>query len=1106
MNPRITANDLASALGQHQPTDEQRAVIEAPLAPQLVVAGAGSGKTETMAARVVYLVANGFVRPEEVLGLTFTRKAAGELADRVRLRLRQLRTQGLLPRHDSADAMAVDAATISTYNSFAAEIAREHVLRIGMDPDARLITAAGAWQLAHDVVGTWHGALSVDVGAGAVTEAVLSLAGALNEHLLTPADADRQLADLISDLIDKADPDGKGPRKNARDIATSLEERRELLQLVVEFARRKRDGSFVEFGDQVAQAARVARQVPQVGRVLREQYRLVLLDEYQDTSVAQLELLRSLFGGGHGVTAVGDPNQAIYGWRGAAAATLGRFPTDFPGADGSQAPTRYLRTSWRNDESILRVANVVARPLGAPGAGSVEVPQLAARPGAGEGAVFGAYATALSEEAALVADFFAQRWQPEGDTTYAVLCRSRKQFDPIVAALRERAIPVEIVGLGGLLARPEIVDLRAILAAAHDPTRGDAAMRLLTAHRLGITDLHALRAWSRSLADSADASLVDALETPPPPGWRSPAGHVMSADGRRRITAVGQLLRRVRALTTLSLPELVTNAIRLAGLDIELAARAGDDPLHARANLDEFTRIAADFAHGSETTTLGAFLSWLDAAEERERGLEPAAEEPHPGAVQVLTVHAAKGLEWDIVAVPGLVEMEFPVYKSAPRPDGTVTASAWLTDRTALPYSLRGDADSLPELRVAGAATHAEVEEAHQEFRLAAGIHAVAEERRLAYVALTRARHELLLAGSWFREGKTCRPPSRFLMEPRRRDLLKELEPWAVEPPSGAVNPDHEKHVETSWPADPLVGRRPHLEEAAQRVRELMRAHEGQPVPPVPAGPEDAEATSGAPAAQPPSPAEAAGNGEPVVARWWRDAQLLLAERHAARAAVAAVSLDHHLSATAAVGLASDPQRFALDRRRPIPQPPSSRAQIGSRFHAWVEEYYARPSLLELDEPSGRDYRDDGADVAALDDAELAEMQETFAASQWAQRQPVAVEVDLEIPVGGTFIRCRIDAVFDDEHGIDVVDWKTGKPPRDERVQAHRELQLAIYRLGWARHSGRSLTDINAAFYYVATGETLRAGELSEAEIEGRLTAAIAAAGGAADLVLTEYT
>src|SRR5699024_9148000 len=127
------------------------------------------------------------------------------------------------------------------------------------------------------------------------------------------------------------------------------------------------------------------------------------------------------------------------------------------------------------------------------------------------------------------------------------------------------------------------------------------------------------------------------------------------------------------------------------------------------------------------------------------------------------------------------------------------------------------------------------------------------------------------------------------------------------------------------------------------------------------------------------------------------------------------------LSATAAVGLASDPQRFALDRRRPIPQPPSSRARIGSRFHAWEEEFYARPSLLDLDEYTGRDYRDDGEDAVPVGEAELSAMQATFASSVWAERRPVAVEVDLEVPVGGTFIRCRIDAVFDDAHGVEVV-------------------------------------------------------------------------------------
>ena len=189
---------IAALVGQPPPTAEQRVVIEAPLGPSLVVAGAGSGKTETMAARVVWLLANGIVEPDQVLGLTFTRKAAGELAERVRKRLRTL------ARAAAAEGVAlggtVDAArtdglaglarpTISTYNSYAASLVSDHALRLGLDPSARLLGEAAQWQLASEVVEAWSDDLDTDAATSTVIEAVLALSGALDEHLLDAAQA-----------------------------------------------------------------------------------------------------------------------------------------------------------------------------------------------------------------------------------------------------------------------------------------------------------------------------------------------------------------------------------------------------------------------------------------------------------------------------------------------------------------------------------------------------------------------------------------------------------------------------------------------------------------------------------------------------------------------------------------------------------------------------------------------------------------------------------------------------------------------------------------------------------------------------------------------------
>ncbi|HQY34113.1 MAG TPA: UvrD-helicase domain-containing protein, partial [Actinotalea sp.] len=329
-----TAAQIADLLGQHAPTDEQAAIIEAPLEPLLVVAGAGSGKTETMAARVVYLIANGLVEPDRILGLTFTRKAAGEPVDRVRARLRSLRG-----RLDPAVRTSVfSAPTISTYNSYAAGLVGDHALRLGLEPSARLLGEAGRWQLAHDVVEHWAADLEVDSAASTVVDAVLSLAGQLAEHLVEPAEL-RAEAERLVDALTRAPLVDRVLAADAqllRDVASSAALRARLVDLVEAFTARKRERDVLDFGDQVALAARLAREAPEVGAAERARFDVVLLDEYQDTSVAQLVLLRSLYGRdagpgvGHPVTAVGDPHQSIYGWRGASAGGLARFVEDFP--------------------------------------------------------------------------------------------------------------------------------------------------------------------------------------------------------------------------------------------------------------------------------------------------------------------------------------------------------------------------------------------------------------------------------------------------------------------------------------------------------------------------------------------------------------------------------------------------------------------------------------------------------------------------------------------------------------------------------------------------------------------------------------------------------
>jgi len=1146
---RYGALEIAELLGRPAPTSEQAAVIEAdPAAPLLVIAGAGSGKTETMASRVVWLIANGHVRPEEVLGLTFTRKAAGELAVRVQDRLAQFaRRTGA-----ASDGLALlDRPTVSTYNAYAAGLVGDHALRLGIEPGSRLLSEASQWQLAAEVVESWAGDLGTDAAVSSVIDAVRSLSGALAEHLLEPADAKARLERLAAGIA--AVPLGrrKAHYADVTSLLASLGERARLLDVVAAYAERKRRLEALDFGDQVAVAARLAREVPVVGRLERGRYRAVLLDEYQDTSHAQVELLAALFGAGHGVTAVGDPNQSIYGWRGASAGGIGRFPERFrrtstpASPHGAPARVLSLSTSWRNDRAILDVANRTAEPLRA--SSQVPVDRLGARPGAGEGAVHVTFHATEDEEAAHLADVVARARDDASAAgrpvpSAAVLCRARRQFLPVEAALRARGVPVEVVGLGGLLSTPEVTDLVAFLQVAHDPSRGDALARLLTGPRvnLGAADLFALASRARDLADAQDRragraagapgdtdgatpggpgdearetepailegdvvdhrSLVDALDDLPAAGRPARDGRVLTDAAHGRLARLARDLRAARAQTYLSLPELVTQAERALGLDIEVdvaaalfdAGAQGGSEL-GRAHLDAFRDVAVEFSQSADVPTLGAFLAWLGAAQAQEGGLDLPLRDVDPDAVQVITVHGAKGLEWDLVVVPGLVQQAFPQVRFG---DDGPTDSGWLTGLGNLPYPLRGDARDLPQLAYDDAEDATGLRDALGAFKLASGEHELAEERRLAYVAFTRARHDLHLSGSWWRSGTRPSEPSVFLTELVDGGVRPDA--WADVPEDGASNPLADRVRTGWWPAAPgadgPVCDDSALDQDATTDQDAADGSSAGAVPGADPGPSPAVRAVRAAAD---AVREAVDTGASVLAGdpaadddLAALARLLLAERATHDAARAEVAFPAHVSASGLVALAADRDAFALSRRRPVPRKPSPHARRGTAFHAWVERWFGAAALLDVEDLPGAD----DADVRT--DEQLEALRATFQRSVWASREPLAIEVDVETPVAGVVVRCRIDAVFPERAeprpgeavgraGAVVVDWKTGRVPRDEESRRAREVQLAAYRLAWSRWSGLPLEDVSAAFYYVADDTIVRPVDLlDEAALE----------------------
>ena len=859
---------LARLLRLPEPTPEQAAVISAPLGPLAVIAGAGSGKSETMAARLVWLVANGMVRPDRVLGLTFTRKAAAEFADRVRSRLERLRRAGLEGASSSDEDPFGGDPVIGTYHAYAGRLVSDNALREGLEPSMRLITPALSWQLGAQIVAGYDGPMDeVTWTPQTVTAAVLELAGDLSEHL-------RDTGDVTAvGLWLTAEHDALPGRITAsvRKIIATQRAREQLLPLVSRYAAAKAAREVLDHGDQVALAARIASRHSEVGAAERARYQVVLLDEYQDTSHAQLVLLRALFGGGHPVTAVGDPCQSIYGWRGASAGNLRRFTADFPvvarvrpfgaSAPSGPAPVLQLSTSFRNSAQVLDAAAAIQEELRyeAP-----DVPRLTSAPDRAErGAVTCALLGTVLDEAEWVAAQAAallagpKGCAPDGGpwaegrqsgvrpSDIAVLCRKRSQFVPLRHALEARGIPVEVVGLGGLLAVPEVQDVVCTLRVLHDAGASDALARLLTGPRwrIGPRDLVALGRRARALArgegdgravtraaaveqDAQDAlaeaitdltaetgSLVEALDDLGEPAAYSRAGYT-------RMHALAGELRRLRAHIGRPLADLTAEAERVLGLDIEVAARPGVDPVAARADLDAFTDVADAFTGEGAEPTLGAFLAYLTAAQQEEFGLE-TGRVGESDSVKLLTAHAAKGLQWPAVFVPGLAVGErSQVFPARPR-----VSTRWTDNPRLIPFGLRGDAGDLPELLGLDAASL-------EAFGEACAARDLSEERRLMYVAATRAAFWLGCSGYWWGEGGSSRlGPSPFLEEVRKSRVARVTE-WADEPEPDAENPLLATVEAADWPATQAGRRYQAVREAAALVEVALLAGGTTPRPP----------------------------------------------------------------------------------------------------------------------------------------------------------------------------------------------------------------------------------------------------------------------------------
>ncbi len=1057
----------------YPPSDEQSKIISIksnPLEPAVVIAGAGSGKTETMAYRVVYLVANGFVRPDQILGLTFTRKAAGELNLRIRKRLAQL-LKALKIEHERngkgefVAPFTISNTSVTTYHSYAGRILSEHSIRLGIDADSQPLGEAALWMMANRIVRNWDEAgYSNESSIRTIVEDLMGLTSQALEHQVTGEQIIEQDNKLLAELNRMSGPTNEGVRK----AAMTAIQRSGLVGMMERFLNERRGDGQLSFDDQISLAASIAQNFPDVGAIEKAKYPVVLLDEYQDTSHSQVRLLSTLFGDGHAVTAVGDPCQSIYTWRGAAAGTIGAFNRYFPKpADYSGALQFNLSRTYRNDHAILAVANVISE--GVRKSDGVEVLPLRARENAGNGdLVCGIYEN-LEAEAQAIVEYFQPLWaeneyrraaqkrgeKSENPRTLAVLVRKKSQIAIIQEALTTAGIESEVLGLGGLIHVPEIADIVSILKIINSPDAGGALMRHLTGPliNLGPRDIAALGRFSRSRSQSEGSdsrslvkniiegtalsndsddqfagSLIDALDE-----ISSADSRTFSTAGYARLTQFSSDLRRLRSRASGSITDLILEIERYLNLEAEVMLR--EEGIHGRRHLDRFLDEASKFARSGGS--LNSFIQWLDVASDEEGGLKAGAPEVDDSVVQILTIHMSKGAEWDVVAIPGLAKGTFPSTSSK-------SPENWVFNERFIPFELRSDANVVPQLNLSQVTTNADANKALDAYKTLCAEYRLSEEIRLGYVAVTRAKTHLFCSTTYWGDGVKPLEPSSLYRSIESVALtsgrvIDELEP----PASDARNPQEDIEVTQMWPRDPLGSRREIFDASAALVRA--------------ASPADLASLS---------------TDDLLIQSWVEDSKALIAEVAEFQNGATTVPRPIRMSPSSIIAMKRDPEGFALNIRRPMPRARDEYSSRGTAFHLWVERHLRGNSIFD----------DEDFDLLQPieEDRTLEELKSTWLASDWAERQAHKVEVPFETVIAGTLVRGRIDAIYKTEQGFEVVDWKTGS----KELDADSAIQLAIYRLAWAKLANVPVESVSAAFHYVPTGVTDRRTNLmSEAEL-----------------------
>lgn len=939
----MSSDAIRVALRGFDPTDEQWEAITAPMEPLAIIAGAGTGKTAIMAARIVHLVAESRARRGEVLGLTFTNKAASELSHRVASALRVL------------DPGSLEYPLVTTYHSFASRVVSENGARIGIDPDSGLLTTAQKWQMLMAIMSTWGDdspfeALELRHPLSFIPQ-VIELSDHCANHLVSP----EELAEECRRLTEQLDDDW---------ALAAARKRKEFARIISRYGDEKRKLRRIDFGDQIVLAVQILREFGEVADELRRRYPAIFLDEYQDTSPAQKIMIQQICPAGSAVTAVGDARQAIYGWRGASMYNLINFGQDFPRADGLPCLEASLSENYRSGSHIIGLANDVIAPVPEDQRpGELLVAHAANGTGSAQTALF----ADQDDEARFIADeierlhSYGLAWKD-----MAVLVRTKASYmDRIVAVLESRDIPVETPELGGLLKIPAVVDtvawIRVLDEAGPSSNRWLARILMGPAYRIHYRDLAPIAKWAsaKTKVFQAEIAIQDQVVEADPGesafSLQEALEHVeeiqgVSAEAAVRIQEFNGLLSALQSKTQLPLPALVRAIITETGLEDALTISGSRAAASMRGNLAGFEALCAEFDPLAGEASLETFVEYLDVAEEASDPI-PLASAVATDSVKLMTIHGAKGLEFEAVFLPILSASQSPDRYDKNRKTKSVFPDVRLSNpimsTKQLPPGIRKDSEFLPAYK-------GNSEKYKRELRRLA----LDDERRLFYVAVSRARQRLYCTGAHWYASQNQKGPSEFLDMAHDHPLTQEIK-WDEAP---GTNPLQSKlESDYTWP--PKAGG---LDDTWIRVCEDLRAG--------------------------------------LVSK-----DDLLSEPGAREI------YESHLARFAAFEELEKHDALQALSEEPFPSEFSESTRKGIEVHLWVEQ---RSRGLSPDLRSGD------------------RLGSSFVEMGFDSRKPALldsgepmIELPFTLKIGDRLVRGRIDAVYETEDGLEVVDFKTGELP-----------------------------------------------------------------------------